>query len=125
MGVSQAPPINAVEIRRACEEALWAPSGQSAEQRARIALMEGYVRLLAPKLRTLVPRMQDNVQNTARVVLKQTDKILSGAPSADPAKRLFDSATYARALLTLLERPGTLTPSGEAPEQAQAAASSL
>ncbi|MCT9142621.1 hypothetical protein [Streptomyces violarus] len=106
-----AGPFGAARIRRRCEETLWGPSGQPAEQRARLQEMEGYVRLLAPKLSKLMPRMRDDMRATARIVLRYADELLdSGPASGDLARRLHDAAVNARALLGLLERPGELTP---------------
>ncbi|MGK5695745.1 hypothetical protein ACSNOJ_23100 [Streptomyces sp. URMC 128] len=80
--------------------------------------MEGYVRLLAPKLAKLMPRMQDDMQGTARIVLKYSDELLGDEmPSTDLATRLHDAAANARALLGLLERPGELAPEAQASDQ--------
>ncbi|MFC9682585.1 hypothetical protein [Streptomyces sp. NPDC056948] len=106
--------FDAALIRRRCEETLWGPGGQSAEQRARLQEMEGYVRLLAPELSKLMPRMRDGMQGTARIVLRHTDELLnSDTASGDPARRLHDAGVNARALLSLLERPGELTPDAD------------
>ncbi|MFI6371084.1 hypothetical protein [Streptomyces sp. NPDC050546] len=106
-----AAPYDAARIRRRCEEALWGPGGQPAEQRARLQEMEGYVRLLAPELSKLMPRLRDSMRATARIVLRHATELLdSGTASGDPARRLHDAGVTARALLGLLERPGELTP---------------
>ncbi|GAA4304844.1 hypothetical protein GCM10023086_22300 [Streptomyces venetus] len=119
MGASQAAPFNADEIRRRCEEVLWSPGGQPDEQQASLREMEGYVRRLAPMLARLVPRMQEGMQGTARIVLRHSGELLEEkAPSADPATRLHDAGVNARALLGLLERPGELTPVPETPVRA-------
>jgi hypothetical protein len=84
--------------------------------------MEGYVRLLAPKLTKLMPRMQDRIQGIARTVLRHSDELLADeVPSTDLARRLYGAGTNARALLTLLERPGELAPEAEASDQAPSA----
>ncbi|MGX5214661.1 hypothetical protein ACWKT3_39300 [Streptomyces violaceus] len=73
--------------------------------------MEGYVRLLAPELSKLMPRMRDGMQGTARIVLRYADELLdSGSATGDLARRSHDAGVNARALLGLLERPGELTP---------------
>ncbi|MGA5896485.1 hypothetical protein [Streptomyces venetus] len=119
MGVSQAAPFNADEIRRRCEDVLWSPSGRPDEQRAGLLEMEGYVRRLAPMLARLVPRMQEGMQGTARIVLRHSGELLEGkTPSDDLATRLHEAGVNARALLGLLERPGELTPVSETPDQA-------
>ncbi|MFF5984438.1 hypothetical protein ACFY78_36905 [Streptomyces olindensis] len=112
MGASQTAPFNAAEIGRRCEEVLWTPSEKPDEQRAALQEMEDYVRLLAPLLARLLPRMQEGMQGTARIVLRDANELLDGeAPSADLATRLHDAGTNARSLLALLERPGALAPS--------------
>lgn len=122
MGASPTAPFNADQIRRRCEKALWGPSGPLPEQRALVEEMEGYVRLLAPQLTKLLPRMQDRIQGTARTVLRHSDELLDDeAPSTDLATRLHDAGTNARALLTLLERPGALAPEAEKSVQAPSA----
>ncbi|MEU4487519.1 hypothetical protein AB0H94_21990 [Streptomyces purpurascens] len=104
-------PFDAALIRRRCEETLWGPSGQPPEQRARLQEMEGYVRLLAPGLSKLMPRMRDGTQATAQTVLRHADEHLNSATtSGDLARRLHDAGVIARALLGLLQRPGELTP---------------
>lgn len=121
MGVSPTAPFNSDRIRRRCEKALWGPSGPLAEQHALLQEMEGYVRLLAPKLTKLMPRMQDRIQGIARTVLRHSDELDDEASSTDLATRLYDAGTNARALLTLLERPGELAPEAETPDQAPSA----
>ncbi|MGX1563106.1 hypothetical protein [Streptomyces sp. NPDC055506] len=102
---------DSARIRRRCEEALWGPSGPPAEQRTRLQEMEGYVRLLAPELSKLMPRMPHGIRATARIALRHADELVSsGTASGDPARRLHDAGVSARALLGLLERPGELTP---------------
>jgi hypothetical protein len=119
VGVSQASPIDAAAIQRTCERALWDPRPDPAEQRSLIAELEEYVRLFAPKLATLAPRMQKDMQRLARMVLRHADELLDQkAPTADLPTRLHDAGVNARALLALLERPGELTPDEKTASQA-------
>ncbi|MER5450597.1 hypothetical protein ABT052_39570 [Streptomyces sp. NPDC002766] len=102
-------------MRDACKRALWNPAPTVKETEELTLELEGYVRTLGPPLAALVPRMSENMQPLAAVVLRHLDEVLDEvlderAPRSDAAARLEDLGVVIRAALELLERPGELAP---------------
>lgn len=59
--------------------------------------MEGYVRLLAPELSKLMPRMRDDLQSTARIVLRYANELGRVAHSSGSVARQCRPAAISRA----------------------------
>ncbi|MBC9730242.1 DUF6415 family natural product biosynthesis protein [Streptomyces sp. TRM68367] len=105
MASDDTAPIDGATIREACHAALWDTRPRTAVETDLLVLqLEGHVRLLAPEVAARVPKLSEDMEALARVVLRHADEALDpAARPADQATRLFDLGTSARALLTLTE----------------------
>ncbi|MFC5220008.1 DUF6415 family natural product biosynthesis protein [Streptomyces coerulescens] len=102
----RAAAVDGATIRKACHAALWDTRPRTAaETELLVQQPEGQVRLLAPDVAARVPTMDESWHAVALIVLRHADEALDpGARPADPAARLFDLGTSARALLTLTKK---------------------
>ncbi|MEU0058486.1 DUF6415 family natural product biosynthesis protein [Streptomyces sp. NPDC006334] len=111
-----AVPVDEHSIREACNDVLWAkslPTGRQLD--ATCEQLAGHVGLLIPEVMGLAARMRTSMRLMAVHCLVRAHQALAVDPGAGRREAyVYDVATCARALLTLLERPGPLgEPVGE------------
>jgi hypothetical protein len=104
VGGNQGYAVDVKGIRARCQSALYDPL-PSADQDVQTLIeeLEGYISLLVPEVAECAPRMQVWAQDMAQHVMGRAREVME-APADRPAARVWDRATYARALVTLYEQ---------------------
>ncbi|MFG3336977.1 DUF6415 family natural product biosynthesis protein [Streptomyces tendae] len=105
-----AAPIDGETIRATYDRLLWGDDISGSEWEALGGLVRGHVGLLVKEVDALVPRLRGHQQFIARWVVVQSRRMLRTSRDGDSPEQLRDLATQCRALLVLLENPGSLHP---------------